>query len=151
MCVTIYPLVQHIPLFVTSLHQAVQNRRFFRVHFHFFAKKKTRSLQLKLKCTICCIILLYKCQKYLTFSISVPPSDGVDGRGLKRIFHRCVRGPDMVMYVALENMVLICDESRSDQSDAGSNTKAKMSFDSKLKIKRRVRREKMSFVFLTNI
>lgn len=53
-------------------------------------------------------------------------------------------GPDTVMYIALENMVLICDESHGIQSYTGSNTKkkAKISSNSKLKRKRRARQEK---------
>lgn len=82
------------------------------------------------------------CQKYLTFSISDPPSDDVDGCGLKHVFHRWVWGPDTVMYIALENVGLICDESHGIQSYTGSNTKAKMSAGSKLKRKRRARQEK---------
>lgn len=116
MCVTIYPLVQHIPLFVISLHQAVQNfftNVFFRVHFHSFAKKKKqkiRSLQLKLKCTICCIILLYKCQKYRTFSIS-DPSDDADGCGVFFFSPTDVWGPDPVKVQSPGEHGLICDES----------------------------------------
>lgn len=67
----------------------------------------------------------------------------------KDVFHRCVWGPDTVMYIALENMVFICDESHGIQSYTGSNTKAKMFSDSKLKRKRRVRQEERSFVILT--
>ncbi len=89
------------------------------------------------------------CQKYLTFSISDPPSDDVDGCGLKHVFHRCVWGPDTVMYIALESVGLICNESHGIQSYTGSNTKAKMSADAKLKRKRRARQEERSFVILT--
>lgn len=80
---------------------------------------------MKLKCTICCIILLYKCQKIF---------DNFCPQVMKLMEVGCVWGPDTVRYKALVNMVLIC------QSCTGSNTKATTSFNSKLKGKRHVRR-----------
>lgn len=60
-------------------------------------------------------------------------------------------GPDTVMYIALENMVFICDESHGIQSYTGSNTKSKnlLQFQIEKKRKRRARQEERSFVILT--
>lgn len=60
-------------------------------------------------------------------------------------------GPDTVMYIALENMVFICDESHGIQSYTGSNTKSKnlLQFQIEKKKASKTREEERSFVILT--